>query len=87
MRIVTVRKGEQPSVDPYDDGGAFAWLMEHEDELDVHAGKWVIIGPAGLAAVAEDPDVGFEDAKRQGIRLPLLHYVKSPVLRKMPHVL
>jgi hypothetical protein len=69
-----------------DDYPEFEWLVLHENELGIHAGSWVAIGPQGLVAVCPDLAGVIEQARGTGLEAPFVHFVKDPTLRRMHRV-
>ena len=66
-----------------DDYPAYAWFISHEDELDVYVGNWVAIGPVGLTSVSPDLDLAVDEARRKGVEVPFIHFIKDLELRTM----
>lgn len=63
---------------------AWVWLNAHRDELDVHVGKWLAIGPDGVAGIAGPgalPEATAQ-ARAAGVIEPLVYFVQDPEVRK-----
>lgn len=55
-----------------------AWCRDHADALRAFCGEWVILEGEQVVGHGRDPSPLIAEAKRQGIKIPYIFFVREP---------